>query len=114
MVIYMNSIKSIMYVINGRSLVINLGVENRIMYDDISVVVSNEKIFEYLSKLYLIIDDWDSEYINTNMIDGGVWNLSIIYFDGRKKEYRGKAAYPSNFEAFERLNRKLLNEVLNG
>ena len=48
------------------------------------------------------------------MIDGINWDLSIIYYDGNKKEYRGRANYPNNFEAFERLNKKLINEVQNG
>ena len=48
------------------------------------------------------------------MIDGSSWSLSIIYSNGNKKEYSGKSSYPNNFEAFERLNQKLIDEVQNG
>ena len=30
------------------------------------------------------------------------------------KKYYGKSSYPTNFEAFERLNQKLIDEVQNG
>ena len=69
---------------------------------------------EYLRNLFCIIDSWNKEYINTKMIDGSSWSLSIIYSNGNKKEYSGKSSYPNNFEAFERLNQKLINEVQNG
>lgn len=45
------------------------------------------------------------------MTDNSSWNLSIIYSNGGKKEYRGKLCYPNNFEVFERLNKELIDEV---
>lgn len=110
----MKGIKNIVYKINNQALIINIGEKNQIEYKDILGTVSQEKIFEYLENFFGIIDNWDKEYINTSMIDGINWDLSIIYYDGNKKEYRGRAKYPNNFEAFERLNQKLINKVQNG
>ncbi len=110
----MKGIKSIIYEIDGKNLVINIGDKNKIKYKDISIIISEEKTFEYLRNLFCIIDSWNNEYINTRMIDGSSWNLSIIYANGNKKEYIGKSNYPNNFEAFERLNQKLIDEAQNG
>ena len=110
----MKSIKSIIYEIDGQNLVINIGDKNQIKYKDISSIISEEKVYEYLRTLFSIIDNWNKEYINTRIIDSGNWKLSIIYSNGNKKEYSGKSSYPNNFEAFERLNQKLINEVQNG
>ena len=110
----MKDIKSIIYEIDGQTLSINIGKKSQIKYKDISIIISEEKTFEYLRNLFCIIDSWNKEYIDTRMIDGSSWNLYIIYSNGNKKEYSGKASYPNNFEAFERLNQKLIDEVQNG
>ena len=110
----MKGVKSVIYQIDGQNLVINIGNKNQIKYKDISCIISEEKTFEYLRNLFCIIDSWNKEYFNTKMIDGSSWNLSIIYYNGNKKEYSGKSSYPKNFEAFERLNQKLIDEVHNG
>ena len=110
----MKDIKSIIYEIDGQTLSINIGKKSQIKYKDISIIISEEKTFEYLRNLFCIIDSWNKEYINTKTIDGSNWKLSIIYSNGNKKEYSGKASYPNNFEAFERLNQKLIDEVQNG
>ena len=100
----MRSIKSITYEIDGLTLSINIREKIQIKYMDISSIISEEKVFEYLKNLFSIIDNWDKEYINTRIIDSNNWKLSIIYSNGNEKEYRGKSSYPNNFEAFERLN----------
>lgn len=111
----MKDIKIIIYEINGQTLLsIDIGEKIQIKYKDISSVISEEKFFKYLEKFFGIIDNWDKEYINTNVIDVNNWKLSIIYSNGNKKEYRGKSSYPNNFEAFERLNQELIDEVQNG
>lgn len=110
----MKGIKSIIYEINGQTLIINISENSQIIYKDISTVISQEKILDYLSNLFIIIDNWDQKYIDPRIIDGGIWKLSIIFFNGNKKEYIGKANYPNNFEVFERLNNKLIKEVENG
>ena len=110
----MKKLKSIIYENNGQSLVINIGEKSQIIYKDISSIISEEKTLEYLRNLFCIIDNWNKEYINTKMIDSSIWKLSINYSNGNKKEYIGKASYPNNFEAFERLNQSLIDEVQNG
>ena len=48
------------------------------------------------------------------MIDGDIWELSISYKNGNIVEYKGRSNYPLNFEAFERLNEKLISEGIGG
>lgn len=110
----MKRVKSIIYEISGQTLVINIGEKNQIIYKDISGIISEDKTLEYLRNLFCIIDSWNKEYVNTRMIDSSSWKLSIIYYNNNKKEYSGKSSYPNNFEAFERLNHKLIDEVQNG
>lgn len=107
----MKGIKSIIYEANGHTLIINIGEKNQIIYKDILCIVSEEKIMEYLMNLFCIIDNWKKEYVNTKVIDNSNWKLSIIYSSGNKKEYKGISSYPRNFEAFERLNQKIIDEV---
>jgi len=109
----MKGIKSIIYESNGQTLIIDVEI-GQIKYNDILGVINEEKTLEYLKNLFGIIDSWNKEYINTKMIDGSTWKLTINYSSGNKKEYSGKSSYPNNFEAFERLNYKLLDEVQNG
>lgn len=104
-------IKSIIYENNNQTLIINIGYKNEIKYKDILGTLSNEKIYEYLKNLFCVINNWNPVYINNYVIDGGGWKLSILYDNGKKKEYSGKADYPSNFEVFEMLNQKLIEEV---
>lgn len=110
----MIGIRSIIYEKNSQFLIVNIANKSEIFYKGISIVVDNNLIFEYLKSLFCIIDDWKNEYVNTRIIDGDNWKLSIVYTSGNKKEYNGKSNYPNNFEAFERLNQKLIQEVQNG
>ena len=61
----MEDIKNIIYENGGQTLRINIGERIQIEYKDISRVISEEKFFEYLEKLFGIIDNWNKEYINT-------------------------------------------------
>ena len=105
--------KCIIYEKNNKSLIISINDESKIQYNNISKLIDNKLVFKYLDSLYRIIDDWQKEYINTKIIDGDDWKLSIIYANGSKREYYGKSSYPMNFEAIERLNQKLIDEVHN-
>lgn len=110
----MIGIKNIIYERNNETFIISIDNESKIQYNDILKSIDNKFVFKYLDSLYRIIDNWEKEYIDTKIIDGDSWKLSIIYINGNKKEYRGKSSYPTNFEAFERLNQKLIDEVQNG
>lgn len=110
----MKGLESITYEFNGRCLNISLGEVVYISYGDILETIERGKILQYVRSLYSIISDWEHDYNNVNLIDGNNWKLSIIYADGNKSEYSGKSNYPYNFGAFERLNQKLIMEVLNG
>lgn len=110
----MVGVKSIIYERNNKSLIISISDEIKIQYNDILRKTNDTLIFKYLDSLFLITDNWQKEYINTKIIDGDNWKLIINYINGNKKEYYGKSSYPANFEAFERLNQKLIDEVLNG
>lgn len=108
-------VKYIIYEKNNKSLIVSINSEEtKIENNDISKSIDNKLVFKYLDSLYRIIDDWQKEYINTKIIDGDNWKLSIIYANGSKREYYGKSSYPTNFEALERLNQKLIDEVQNG
>lgn len=107
----MIGVKSVIFERNNQSLIINIGNESKVSYKDITKIADDEEILKYLESLFRIIEHWKEEYIDTKMIDGDDWRLSIIYLDGNKKEYYGKADFPTNFEALERLNQKLVDEV---
>ncbi len=110
----MVGVSRIIYEKNSEKLIINIKNECKIQYKDVLKSIDNKLVFKYLESLYCIIDDWQKEYVNPSIIDGDSWKLSIIYINGKKKEYYGKSGYPTNFEAFESLNRKLIDEVQNG
>jgi len=108
-------VKCIIYEKNNKSLIISINnEESKIQNNDILKSIDNKFVFKYLDSLYRIIDDWQKEYIDTRIIDGDSWKLSITYINGSKREYYGKSSYPTNFEALERLNQKLIDEVQNG
>ena len=108
-------IKCMVYKKNNNSLIISINnYECIIQNNDILISIDNKLVYKYFDSLYRIIDDWQKEYIDTRIIDGDSWKLSITYMDGSKQEYYGKSSYPTNFEAFERLNQQLISEVQNG
>jgi hypothetical protein len=107
-------VKYIIYEKNNNNLIISINNEKfTIQNNDFLKSIDNKIIFNYLDSLFRIIDDWQKEYIDTKIIDGDSWKLSITYVNGRKREYYGKSSYPTNFEAFERINRELIDEVRN-
>lgn len=110
----MIGIKSIIYEKNGVIFTIRLGDVNKLITSSITAIIKKEQVNQYLQNLFAIIDDWKIEYINTKSMDGNYWRLTIISQSDNQKEYSGKSSYPNNFEALERLNQKLFNEVLNG
>lgn len=110
----MLGIKSVIYQKNGINLTIIIKEISKIIYRDISATIDNELVLEYLRTLFCIIDEWKTEYIDTRAMDIDSWRLSIIYIDGSRREHCGKSNYPINFEAFERINLKLISEVQNG
>lgn len=110
----MIGIKNVYYQKNGTHFMIDIGEKNSFRYQGISKTIKSLLVFEYLDSLFHIIDDWKKEYISTAFLDGNEWKLSITYIDGKTKEYSGKACFPNNFEAFERLNQKLIEEVYHG
>ena len=112
--VVVKGIKSIIYEMDGHAFVININEKSEVIYRDVLGVVGKECILEYLRNFFGIIDSWDNEYINMQEIDGSKWILSIIYSNGNVKEYSGRASYPNNFEAFERLNLNLIKEVQYG
>ena len=58
---------------------------------------------DFLYKLKEIhIGKWKQEYVDTDVLDGTQWDLTIEYADGSTREYYGSNDYPNNF-------RKLLN-----
>ena len=72
--------------------------------------IDNEMAKEFLDQLFRIIDDWESEYINSNFLDGFEWQLEIKYQDNEVLYYSGKNDFPDNFEYLDRLKYKLLND----
>ena len=63
------------------------------------------------TKLCDMLTDWDKEYITFDSKSCDYWKLVIQFVDGEEKIFLGKAKYPSNFEMFLHLNRRMLEEV---
>lgn len=110
----MMGVKSIIFERNGYFLIVNFGDECEIIYKNSLRKIDRNLAFEYLDAVLGIIDNWKNEYIDTKIIDGDSWKLFIIYVNGKKREYYGRASFPANFEEIERLNVRLMEEVLNG
>lgn len=100
-------IKTIIYEINGRGLIIDIE-KNTVRYENTNRQISDEVLFNYLSRFFSIINNWEEEYIDNSIIDGNVWKLVIIYTDGNQKQYRGKAKCPINLDSLEEINYKLI------
>lgn len=110
----MKGIKQIIYQYNNGSLIISIeNDKSKIQNNDTLLFVDNKLIFNYLDSLYRIIYNWKKEYNNMGLIDGSSWKLSITYENDNIEEYSGMSNYPTNFEAFERLNHKLISEAQN-
>lgn len=107
-------VKSIIFERNGHFLIVNFGDRCEVLCSSSSMIIDNNIAFKYLEHVLGIIDGWKKEYIDTRIIDGDSWKLSIIYVNGKKREYYGRASFPANFEEIERLNVRLMEDVLNG
>lgn len=108
MVIIMMGVKSIIFEKNEKKMIINISDSNELQYGDVYKYLSDDIVFKYIHTLLSIINDWKYEYIDTSFIDGVSWKLSVTYVDNYKKEYKGKALFPANFESLERLNQELI------
>lgn len=100
-------IKTIVYEINGRDLIIDIE-NNTVLYENTNRQISDEILFNYLSRFFSIINSWEEEYVDNSIIDGNVWKLVITYTNNTQKQYRGKAKCPINFDSLEEINYKLI------
>lgn len=108
--ITVNNVKSIIFEDGYDKMSIDIGNRNTVTYNSTTITITNDELFNYLFLLFKIIEDWQTEYIDLTVIDGGIWKLSIDYLDGTKKKYLGRSKYPSNFHALENLNKKLIGD----
>ncbi len=104
-------IKNITYKNNNDVFVLNISNNPTIKYNNELYNIDYELVFKYIRSLYSITEDWKEEYINTTEIDGNSWELIIEYSNDTEKVYSGKSSYPDNFDTFEELIYKTLNEV---
>ena len=74
----MEDIKNIIYENGGQTLRINIGERIQIEYKDISSVISEEKFFEYLEKLFGIIDNWNKGEYTIQLKKGSSYMQGII------------------------------------
>ena len=72
--------------------------------------ISNEQVIHYIDQLFRIIDGWESEYIETRIIDGIAWELQVTYLDGNKECYKGRNDFPNNFEYLDKIKNELVLE----
>jgi len=104
-------VRRIVFNKNGIDFCIAVGKEKKVNYLGVEREISEEILVKYLSDLFLIISDWDKEYITFDSKSCDYWKLVIQFVDGEEKIFLGKAKYPSNFEMFLHLNRRMLEEV---
>lgn len=105
----MLGIENIIYENNNDIFYIDVS-KKTLSYMNIKKEISENTIFNYLDKLFRIIDIWEEEYSDFQIIDKNSWKLLINYQDGRIKKHFGNSDYPFNFEAFEKLNQNLIRE----
>ena len=108
----MFGVKSIVYQHNKENFIITIDEKCTIQYLNITKEVEKKLILDYLDVFFRIISEWDNEYIDLETIDGNEWSLTITFENDEKEVFSGKAKYPKNFEAYERLNKKLIKEAL--
>ena len=106
----MQGIANVIYIRGNETISINVN-DSAIFYRDTTIEIDRERIFNYLETLFRITNRWQKEYYALDTIDGDSWELLINYNNGKIKKYTGHANYPNNFEALERLNQELVNEV---
>lgn len=73
--------------------------------------INNKLVIQFIDDLFRIIDDWKSNYENSNLIDGTEWNLQIMYRNGKIQSYSGRNNFPNNFECIEKIKSKLIDSI---
>jgi len=107
----MLGIKSITYENKNGIFQLNIN-EKTVSYMGVKREINQTDIFNYLERLFRIIDVWQEEYSSSNVIGGDSWQLLIDYTDGRIKKHTGYSNSPSNFEAFDRLNQDIIEGAI--
>lgn len=95
---------------NGNILTINS--QNEVFYNGNKITIDNEKLTDSLMNIIYIICNWNSEYIDTSVIDGNDWKIAIEYVDGVNREYRGHGMYPDNFDGVNTLIKEIVGDNL--
>lgn len=104
------NIKSITYKNNHQSFILSLD-QNKITYNNHTVPIDKELLLKYVTAFVHIIMIWQEDYIDTSVIDGANWQITINFLDNQHKIYSGHGTYPTNFEALERLISQIISEV---
>ena len=108
----MMGLKNIIFEKNNKYFSIEIDEICKLSYSGVSVIVDRQLMYEYLNAFIKIVSSWKEEYTNYTTNDFQKWNLTIIFLNGKQKHYCGYSDFPSNFEMFEFLNQKLIDEVL--
>jgi len=66
---------------------------------------------EFISKFFGIINGWNKQYVDNNIIDGIEWQLQIKFKDGTVQKYKGKNAFPENFSKLDELKNEIIDEI---
>ena len=91
--------------------------ENLLKYIDYVGTPEIKKIddniaLEFIDSLLRVVNNWKSEYINSdNITDGVEWNLQIQYKNGYKKSYSGINDFPINFGTLDKVKRELIDRL---
>lgn len=104
------NIKNITYNHNRQYFIIDLH-NNQITYNNLTVPVTKESINTYFITFLNLMTNWQEEYLDTRLIDGSNWQITINFLDNHCKTYSGHGSYPANFEAIERLISQIISEV---
>lgn len=113
-----NFIKEILYIKKGsfnQSEYLKIDIQDnknivKYLINDKSKIfeVDDYKINIFTERLNRTIDSWQEKYIDNSVIDGSIWQLSILYKNGFQKNYSGKNIFPGNFNNFNQLKKQLL------
>lgn len=102
--VFNNSFKEIkMYkleVLNLKETLINILFNKRDIKQNI---LTENKMNEKIYKILNMIDFWENEYINNNVLDGFEAKISIIYDDNTSRVIICKNNAPNNFSDFKNL-----------
>ena len=104
------NIKNITYKHHHQYFVLDFN-QSKITYNHLTVPVTNEILTNYLRTFLNIIASWHEEYLDTSVIDGNTWQITINFLDNPPKIYSGHGCYPANFESLNRLISQIISEV---